>query len=137
MRKKENDDINDENRKEYNDKLIDINSPLFELISKTKNFEKYKIYIVLENIIKSKDEYKLILNKINKTKSIILKIDGDYSINKNYKYYNNNLFDSIKNNLSYLKIKFKNNKISKIDILENVNFKELKELDLIILEYLT
>ena len=29
LKKKENEDINDENKNEYNDKIIDINSPLF------------------------------------------------------------------------------------------------------------
>ena len=60
-------DINEIN--EDNEILIDLDSPLFEMISKTKNFEnKYTIYICQENI----DEYKLkndfirIFDKFNK-----------------------------------------------------------------------
>ena len=58
LKKKENEYINDDNKNEYNDKIIDINSPLFELISKTKNFEQYTIYIFQKNNAKINDEYK-------------------------------------------------------------------------------
>ena len=51
---------------------IDIDSPLFEMISKAKNFDKkYRIYISQKIIdkYKLKDEYRIILNKINNLNS--------------------------------------------------------------------
>ena len=165
LNKNEIEDINEVNRKEEYNKLIEINSPIFDLISKTKSFHKYSISISQEDIDKNlKVDYIILFNKLNKSninytsiyysfnditklkylnelcidfnkiKRIILDIKGkDNKIDEDYKFYFITFFSntSIQNNLSYLKIKsnvFKG--ITDIYFLENVNFKELKELDL-------
>ena len=65
LKRKETEDINEINKKEYYNQFIDIDSPLFELMSKTKNFEKYTIYIALG--CKLKEDYIILFNKLNKS----------------------------------------------------------------------
>ena len=165
LKRKETGDINEPNRKKNNNKLIvDIYSPLLEIISKLKIFEKYTIYISQNTLdVNLVENYTKLFNKLNKSnikytsiyysfkdikkinylkeinldfnniKRIILDIKAnDYIINEEYKYYFLTFFrfDALQNNLSYLKIKPNNFKSFNIDFFENVNFKELKELDL-------
>ena len=59
--------INNKNEKDK-EKYINIDSPLFEILSKTKAFDKiYTIYISQKNIdeFKLKDDYIKIFNKLN------------------------------------------------------------------------
>ena len=61
-----------ENKQEKKDKkdeiFIDIDSPLFEIISKINNFgNNYTIYISQRNIDNSKNEYITIFDKLNKS----------------------------------------------------------------------
>ena len=65
LKRKEIEDINEINKKEYYNQFIDIYSPLFELMSKTKTFGKYTIYISLG--CKLKEDYIILFNKLNKS----------------------------------------------------------------------
>ena len=70
-RKESEEDINEEskNNDEDNfndDKFIDVDSPLFNIISKTKFLKKYSIYISQRKIdSKSKEDYIELFNKLN------------------------------------------------------------------------
>ena len=68
---KETEDMDEASKKKDYNKLTDIDSPLFELISKTKNFEKYTIIISQENIEdiddKLKEDFIILFNKLNKS----------------------------------------------------------------------
>ena len=144
---------------------INIESPLFEMLSKTKIFdENFIIRISQENIDKYefKEDYKNIFNKLNtaniKYSSIIYvlkeikKLDYLKEINiKNngirkmmIEYNGDEIIDNeslnnrqikldLFNNLETLTLLGKNE--NKIKLLENVNFKELKELKELILHY--
>ena len=60
--------INEEEREEYYHKLISIDSPLFDLISKTKNFESnYVIYIsqIIAAKLNLKKKYNKLFNELN------------------------------------------------------------------------
>ena len=76
--------------------FIQINLSINKIIKKNKNKFNNNNFLILISI-SIKINNKILLNKINKAKNIILEIDGGYSINKDYKYYNNILFDFIKN----------------------------------------
>ena len=55
------------NNQEEDYKNLNIDSPLLEIVSKTKDFDKYAIYISQKNIDEYglKDQYKIIFNKSN------------------------------------------------------------------------
>ena len=88
-----------------NEKLINIESPLFEILSKTRNFGKIFTIYISQKIIdkhKLKDEYKKFFDKLNK-----LNIEYE-SIFYDYKDINN---------INYLKqININFNKIKKITL---------------------
>ena len=108
-----------------NEKLINIESPLFKMLSKTKNFEKiFTIYISQNNIdqYKLKDEYIKFFDKLN---------------NLNIKY--SSIFYNLKdiNKIVYLKeININFNKIKRLTIInddedENEEEEEEEEDDII------
>ena len=103
VQKKENLSKIEENYEE----LININSPLFEIISKTKNFENnYSIYISQEDIdkYKLKKEYKNFFDKLNKTN---IKYSSIY-----YYFINNEKINYLKElNIDFKKNKKNNNNI--------------------------
>ena len=143
---------------EDSEKLIDMESPLFEIISKTQNFENnYAIYISQENIDENniKDDYKIKFDNLNKSNieysSIYFKFNNkkkikyleelniDYNKIKRLKLIEGNNEEENENDNNYKSLlKFKKleilnlsyNKIKNINILEKVNFKELKQLEL-------
>ena len=102
--------------KENTNKLIDIESPLFEIISKTKSFENnYTIYISQKIIdkFKLKDNYKIYFDKLNK---LNIKYSSIYCT-----------FDDI-NKISYLiELNIDFNKIKRISLIEERNNKEEKK----------
>ena len=111
-----------------NKTYINIDSPLFEIISKLSNFEKnYTIYISQKNI----DEFNL-LNEYNKlfgklNKSNIKYISILYSSNYNETQYLKQL------NIDYnkiIKLILQRNGIQNLKFLEYINIKDLKELNL-------
>ena len=99
-------DIDEDDVNIINEKLINFDSPLFEIISKTKLFEKnFTIYISQKNI----DDYKL---------------KNDYII----------FFDKLnKSNIKYSSLFYKFNDKNKINYLEefNIDFNKIKKLTLI------
>ena len=103
VQKKENLSKIEENYEE----LINIDSPLFEIISKTKNFENnYSIYISQEDIdkYKLKKEYKNFFDKLNKTN---IKYSTIY-----YYFINNKKINYLKElNIDFKKNKKNNNNI--------------------------
>ena len=103
VQKKENLSKIEENYEE----LINIDSPLFEIISKTKNFENnYSIYISQEDIdkYKLKKEYKNFFDKLNKTN---IKYSSIY-----YYFINNKKINYLKElNIDFKKNKKNNNNI--------------------------
>ena len=83
-----------------NEKLINIESPLFEVLSKTRNFGKIFTIYISQKIIdkhKLKDEYKKFFVKLNK-----MNIEYE-SIFYDYKDNNNNYLKQI--NINFNKIK--------------------------------
>ena len=63
LNKKDTEEINDVNIKKDYIQLIDIDSLLFELISKTQSFEKYTIYISQEAIDdRLIEDYKIVIS---------------------------------------------------------------------------
>ena len=148
--------INNNNKKEDKEKFINIDSPLFELISRTKDFENnYTLNISQKNIDENKLEnyYRKMFNKINnnikyssiyyifndKTKlSYLIQFNINLdNIKKLYLEYKGNN-DSDKYDLDngvYILNSFKNleklylkGNQYKIYTFDNLNFKELKEL---------
>ena len=149
--------LNEENErnKELIVKYINIDSPLLGIVTKTKNFNKYyAIYISQKNIddFKLKDDFIKIFNQLNNLNIIysiyyifddIMKLDYLTNLNINcnivqkiileYKrniFYSNNyskivanVFDAFQN-LECLHLRG-----DIINILENVSFKNLKELN--------
>ena len=101
-------DEDDVNKKDY-DKLVNIDSPLFELISKTQLFEKnFTIYISQKIIDENEliNNYKLFFDKLNKS---------------NIKYSSIFYKFNDKNKLNYLKnINIDFNKIKKLIICEDI-----------------
>ena len=97
------------NQNEKNIKFITIDSPLFEIISKTKKFGKnYEIYISQKDIDKFnlKDNYRILLNKINNNPYI--------------KYYKIYYIYSDKTKIDYLKeLNVNYNNIKKISLIYN------------------
>ena len=83
-----------------NEKLINIESPLFEVLSKTRNFGKIFTIYISQKIIdkhKLKHEYKKFFDKLNK-----LNIEYE-SIFYDYKDNNNNYLKDIKINFNRIK----------------------------------
>ena len=143
-------------RNYYKEKLIDIDSPLFPIISKSKNFEKiFSIYINEKIIEKYNKKDKIIklfddLNNSNINYSSITYYDDqlnymkDFNI-KNIKRLTFNTYpnyretkyqivksifsiNNIENSLFYLKLECNNKKIE-FDLFKNINkFKSLKYL---------
>ena len=109
-----------------NENYINIDSPLFEIISKLSNFEiNYTIYISQKNI----DEYNLIneyiklFDKLNKSNIKYISIFY-LSDNNGIKYLNQLNIDFNK----IIKLILQKNGIKNLKFLEYINFKELKEL---------
>ena len=139
---------NEMNEKEY----VNIDSPLFGIISKTKDFDKnYIIYISQKNIdeYNLKDNYIIRFNNLNNSKGEYRSIK--YAFNEEIKLYYLKELNINFNNIRQLKLSYNGNEeINKecnilnlfqnleiltlkgnnniIKLLENVNFKELKEL---------
>ena len=133
---KEIDEENSDKIMENYGKLININSPLFNLLSKTKNFDKYFTIVLyqknssywLQKLNNKKLKYLSIYNildelnidylkklNFNNIKSLTLKYEYYYnkekyiySIRKNNNCFFETLFslNNIENNLTYLKIDF-------------------------------
>ena len=112
---KEIKDIEEEDKIKDYEKLINIESPLFKVLSKTKNFEKkFSIYISQKIIdkYKLKDEYLKFFEKLN-------------NLNINYASIFYYLEDA--NKINYLKeIKIDFNKIKRLTI-ENEDEKDYKD----------
>ena len=72
-------------KEEYN-KLIDINSPLFELILATNQFNKYTVSISQENIDAKLKEDIILFNKLNKPNINYTSIYYSFSDIKKLKY---------------------------------------------------
>ena len=111
-----------------NETYININSPLFEIISKLSNFEKnYTIYISQKNI----DEFNL-LNEYNKLFGKLNKSNIKY-ISILYFSDNNGIKYLKKLNVDYnkiIKLILQRNGIQNLKFLEYINIKDLKELNL-------
>ena len=113
-------DIDEEEVNKINkdsEKLIDINSPLFEIISKTKILEKYfSIYISQDIESNESKKYYIYINKLNKS-------NNDFRI----------FFDKInKSNIQYSSIFYNFDKMNKIYNLKefNIDFNKIKKLTL-------
>ena len=99
--------------------LIYVDSPLFDIVSKTKTFEKYYKIILSQEIIDDynlKEDYITIFNKLNKSNnqypSLIYIFDDSKKI-KYLKEFNINFkkikkFALFEKNNEYINIKYKN-----------------------------
>ena len=144
-----------ESNKELMVKYINIDSPLLEIVTKTKNFSKYyAIYISQKNIddFKLKDDFIKIFNKLNKSNILysiyyifddIMKLDYLTNLNINCNIvqkiilekkrdiiYSNNYSKIVANVFdAFLNLECLHLRGNIINILENVSFKNLKELN--------
>ena len=130
--------INNQNIKdeENNEKYINLDSPLFEIISKTKDFSKlYTIYISQKNIdeYKLKDDYIMIFKKLNESNIKYSSIFYIYN-NKTKLGYLNTLninYDNINNLIFIIKDYQINNNEDKSNIINILNlFKKLEKVKL-------
>ena len=158
-KKKEKEKENNETSEENKDKYINVDSPLFEIVSKVKDFDNtYTIYISQKYIdnFNLKDDYLKIFQNLNNSNKSYSSIYYVFTHMSKLDYLNELNFNC--NNIKKLTLHFKydgfiecenkNNSINVLElfpnleylklkgeselisILENVTFKELKVLDL-------
>ena len=114
----------DETNREKDFNLIDIDSPLFEIILKSNNLEKYTIYISFEDNETDEKEKetneKKIIEKERKTKQ-------EYS----------RIFNKLnKSNINYSSVRYNLDDVKKLKYLKelNIDFNKIKRISLAILK---